>query len=92
MKKISKLFIAGLFTLSLAACSVSEPVFVTDNGDGGKVGKATYRVIFGIILDGGDGSIKTAAENGRITKISTVDQKVEPGMFVTRYVTVVTGE
>lgn len=92
MKKIKNLLIAGLFAFSLASCSIAGPVMITDNPDGGKVGKASYRVIFGFILDGGDGSIKSAAENGNITKVSTVDFKMESGFFVTRYITVVTGE
>jgi hypothetical protein len=49
-------------------------------------------MIFGFILDGGDASIRSAAENGGITKISTVDQKVESSLFITTYSTVVTGE
>ncbi|PCJ65709.1 MAG: hypothetical protein COA58_09435 [Bacteroidetes bacterium] len=87
-----KILVAGLFIVSMASCSVSGPLFITDNPDGGKVGESSYRVIFGFILDGGDASIKSAAENGSITKVSTVDTKVEAGLFVTRYITVVTGE
>ncbi|HBN03444.1 MAG TPA: hypothetical protein DD396_05310 [Bacteroidetes bacterium] len=78
--------------MSITACSVSGPLFVTDNQDGGKVGKSSYRVLFGFALDGGDASIKKAAENGGITKISTVDQKIESGLIISRVVTVVTGE
>jgi hypothetical protein len=92
MKNLMKVLVAGLFIVSMASCSVSGPLFVTDNPDGGKVGKSSYRNILGFALDGGDASIKSAAENGGITKISTVDQKVEAGFFVTRYITVVTGE
>ena len=91
MKRIHQTLIAVLFVLSLASCSVSGPLFVTDN-PGEKVGKSSYRMIFGFILDGGDASIRSAAENGGITKISTVDQKVESSLFITTYSTVVTGE
>jgi len=87
-----KLVLGGLLIMSFTACSISGPLFITDNPDGGKVGKSSYRVILGIALDGGDASIRSAAENGGITKISTVDQKIEAGLFVTRIVTVVTGE
>jgi hypothetical protein len=91
-KNITKALFAGLFIMSITACSVSGPLFVTDNPDGGKVGKSSYRVLFGFALDGGDASIKKAAENGGITKISTVDQKIESGLIISRVVTVVTGE
>jgi hypothetical protein len=91
-KNITKALFAGLFIMSITACSVSGPLFVTDNPDGGKVGKSSYRVLFGFALDGGDASIKKAAENGGITKISTVDQKIESGLLISRVVTVVTGE
>ena len=77
VKNITKALFTGLFIMSITACSVSGPLFVTDNQDGGKVGKSSYRVLFGFALDGGDASIKKAAENGGITKISTVDQKIE---------------
>jgi hypothetical protein len=85
-KNITKALFAGLFIMSITACSVSGPLFVTDNPDG------SYRVLFGFALDGGDASIKKAAENGGITKISTVDQKIESGLLISRVVTVVTGE
>jgi hypothetical protein len=92
VKNITKALFTGLFIMSITACSVSCPLFVTDNQDGGKVGKSSYRVLFGFALDGGDASIKKAAENGGITKISTVDQKIESGLIISRVVTVVTGE
>ena len=92
VKNITKALLTGLFIMSITACSVSGPLFVTDNPDGGKVGKSSYRVLFGFALDGGDASIKKAAENGGITKISTVDQKIESGLLISRVVTVVTGE
>ena len=92
MKKIYQTLVAGLFLITFASCSVSGPLFITDNPSGEKVGKSSYRMIFGFILDGGDASIRTAAENGGITKISTVDQRVESSLFITTYSTVVTGE
>ena len=91
-KNLTKALLTGLFIMSITACSVSGPLFVTDNPDGGKVGKSSYRIFFGFALDGGDASIKKAAENGGITKISTVDQKIESGLMISRVVTVVTGE
>ena len=92
MKNIAKTLIAGFIVVSLTACSAAGPLFVTDNPAGSKTGKSSYRTIFGLALDGGNAGIAKAAENGKITKISTVDQKVEAGLFITRIVTVVTGE
>ena len=92
MNKLFKTLAAGFIIISLASCSISGPLFVTDNPTGSKVGKSSYRVIGPFILDGGDASVRSACSDGEITKISTVDQKVESGFFVTRITTVVTGE
>lgn len=92
MKNIAKTLIAGFIAVSLASCSIAAPLFVTDNPSGTKTGEASYRTIFGLALDGGDASIAKAAKNGKITKISTVDQTVDAGLFITTLKTVVTGE
>ena len=44
------------------------------------------------LVETGDASIDTAARNGGITKISTVDVKTKVGIFTTKVITVVTGE
>ena len=44
------------------------------------------------LVETGDASIDTAARNGGITKISTVDVKTKVGIFTTKVTTVVTGE
>jgi hypothetical protein len=50
---------------------VSGPVAATGNAGGTKMGQATSTGILGVAT--GDSSIKTAAANGGITKISHVD-------------------
>ena len=50
---------------------VSGPVAATGNTAGSKIGQATSTGILGFAA--GDSSIKTAAANGGITKISHVD-------------------
>lgn len=50
---------------------VSGPVTATGNAAGTKMGQATSTGVFGVAM--GDSSIKTAAANGGITKISHVD-------------------
>ena len=56
---------AGLFT------SVSGPICATSNPIGTKTGEASSTAF--LFFAWGDGSIKTAAANGNITKISHVD-------------------
>jgi len=94
MKNIIKIAVAGLLIVSLNACSVTTrlPAMVTDNPAGEKEGRATVKVIGNVFVLGGDLSIRTAAENGGITKISTVDYEVKSGLFVSKHTTIVTGE
>jgi len=71
------LAVAGL--LFLSSCSIVMPLGATGNTIGSKVGtsKATLYLApapMGIAFDQ-DASIQTAAKNGGITKISTVDVK-----------------
>lgn len=76
-----------------ASCTTITPLCATGNAVGSKVGEATGKYLFGYLpLSDIDISIKKAAENGNITKISTVDTKTTMGAFVTTITTVVTGE
>lgn len=77
----------------MSSCSLTLPVNATGNAIGSKVGTASATGYLGVLFFGADASIKTAAKNGGITKISTVDlkQKSILGLIVT-YETIVTGE
>lgn len=77
--------------LAMTSCSVAGPFLVTDNA-GVKTGVSSYNVVFGFKPMNADASIATAAKNGGITKVATVDFKVEGKLFKTTYSTVVTGE
>jgi hypothetical protein len=93
IKKVSK-FIAGVAIVAMfASCSLTLPVNATSNPVGGKVGTATATGFFSVLFFDADASIQSAAKNGGITKISTVDVKHSSilGIFVT-YETIVTGE
>jgi hypothetical protein len=72
--------------------NASGPLAVTANQGGTKEGRATAKGVLGIVSFG-DGSAKTAAINGGISKIKTVD--VESfnvlGIYYS-YTTIVTGE
>ncbi len=95
MKKLRNsilgLAVAGL--LFLSSCSIVLPVTATSNPVGSKVGTAKATVYLGLIALDQDASIKTAAQNGGITKISTVDMKQGNVLnIIWTYETIVTGE
>ncbi|MDP8209782.1 MAG: TRL domain-containing protein [Candidatus Electryonea clarkiae] len=79
--------------LLISACSMNLPLAATSNPVGTKIGTSTAKVYFGIFMEG-DASIKTAAQNGGITKISTVDYKItnEFLWYIVSMETIVTGE
>jgi hypothetical protein len=84
-----------LLAFSFSSCSLTIPVTATSNPVGSKVGTAKTNAIFGVFHpDGGDASIQTAAKNGGISKISTVDFKRNLVFLwiVISYETIVTGE
>ena len=85
----------AIFSIGLlSSCSVTMPVTATSNSVGEKVGKAKSSQIIGFFFDGGDMSIQSAAKDGGISKISTVDFKstMVLGPIFMRYETIVTGE
>lgn len=95
MKKL--LIITCIATLQ--ACTVTNPVAISNNPVGTKVGKASYQRIgepffgFAFVIKGkGNASTQEAAKNGGITKISTVDQEVKTVLIWQRVTTIVTGE
>jgi len=87
--------IAAMFTAAalLSSCSLTLPVNATSNNVGSKVGTAKATGFFGILFFNADASIKTAAKNGGISKISTVDLKQTSLLnLIVTYETIVTGE
>jgi len=78
----------------LSSCSVTVPVTATSNAVGSKVGTAKTTCVLIFFLNGGDASIQTAAKNGGISKISTVDFKATNVFLglVRSYTTIITGE
>lgn len=80
-----------LMFAAITSCSSVQPFAATSNAVGSKVGESTMRMSsLGIWL--GDAGIATAAKNGGISKISTVDVRLDYGLFGTTWTTVVTGE
>lgn len=90
MKRIFSILIVAFTLVSMTACSVSAPILVTDNTNE-KTGTASYKTILGFPPKTADASIAKAAENGGITKVTSVDYKVKWGLFKTTYTTIVTG-
>lgn len=82
----------GAALLMGSSCTYIQPVTATSNPIGSKVGTARAFNVGGLWTEG-DYSIRTAAKNGKITKISTVDiQKSQYCGFIYIFETIVTGE
>lgn len=80
--------IASVF--GLASCTMVYPGMVT-TASSVKEGVVTKKVWFGI-AGNVDLSLATAAKNGGITKIATVDYGMKSGLFKKTYFIKVTGE
>ncbi len=77
----------------LSSCALTLPVNATSNPVGSKVGTSKATGYLGVLFFNADASIRTAAKNGGITKISTVDIKYTSVLnLVVTYETIVTGE
>lgn len=76
---------------ALSSCSVTVPVTATGNPIGSKTGTSTARRVCGVWVQQ-DASSVTAAKNGGITKISTIDCTTRRGLFCYKITTTVTGE
>lgn len=92
MKKIYKsiIFVSAIF--ALMSCSATYPGIATSNPIGSKTGVAERKIYLGLAFGHTDLGVATAAKNGNITKIATVDVCVRGGLFSTTYKVVVTGE
>ncbi len=89
-KTIIALFAVGAM---LTSCALTLPVNATSNPVGKKVGRATATGYLGMLFFNADASIQSAAKNGGITKISTVDVKQTSLLnIIVTYETIVTGE
>ena len=89
-----KLVIAFLLVAFIVtSCSITKPINATGYAVGSKIGTAKATGYFGVIFIDGDASIRTAAKNGGINRISSVDLKKTSllGIIVT-YETIVSGE
>jgi hypothetical protein len=91
MRKIF-LFIGVIGAIALTSCSTTYPGLATSNPIGSKTGVAERKIFLGLAFGHTDLGVSTAAKNGKITKIATVDVGVTGGLFSTTYKVIVTGE
>ena len=93
IKPLAKAACGLLLVAGLSSCAVTLPVNATSNPVGSKVGTATATGYLGVLFFDQDASIRTAAKNGGITRISTVDIKSTSILnLIVTYETIVTGE
>lgn len=93
IKKVKISALALVASLALTSCSLTLPVTATSNPIGSKVGRAKATGYLGVLFFDADASIRTAAKNGGISKISTVDIKHTSTLgLIVGYETIVTGE
>ena len=94
INKIKPMVVICAAVLFMSACSSIAPLAISGNPIGKKVGTAKATRVLGIWFKG-DYSAVTAAKNGGITKISTVDVRsldIFMGIIVSTRKTIVTGE
>lgn len=93
LNKIKSVAATVAFLGLMSSCSLTLPVNATSNPVGSKVGTAKATGYLGVLFFNADASIKSAAKNGGITKISTVDIKQGNILnLIVTYETIVTGE
>ncbi len=92
-KKFKIVLTSMVFISLLSSCSLTLPVNATSNPVGSRVGTSTATGYLGVFFFNADASIQSAAKNGGITKISTVDIKQTNILnLIVTYETIVTGE
>ena len=95
MKKIALVLFVVLAAVLIASCSTVRPVAGASGVVGRKTGEAS-QAFFAAFPIKGEGGIAQAAKNGGITKVGTVDIRVDyaasPAIPYYIVTTVVTGE
>ncbi|UTC74989.1 hypothetical protein E4O03_12535 [Treponema sp. OMZ 792] len=95
MKKVALVLFVVLAALLIVSCSTVKPVAGATGIVGRKTGEAS-QAFFGPYPMKGEGGIAQAAKNGGITKVGTVDIRIDypasPAIPYYIVTTVVTGE
>jgi hypothetical protein len=91
---MKKVILFAFVALSMTSCAITMPVAATSNSvkEADKTGISKATMLFGILPLGGDASVISAARNGNIDKIATVDLKTTNFLnILVTYETKVTG-
>ena len=89
-KTYGSILLCGI--IGLSSCTITRPLGATSNPVGSKVGKAKTQSVLGFVLKP-NGGVATAAKNGNISKISTIDIKTTNYLMIFNTTeTIVTGE
>lgn len=85
--------LAGIISIMASSCAYIyvAPVLYTNN-EIKKTGIASKTCPLNMCFGSADLGIAAAAKQGGITKIATVDTKIEGSFFSVKYSTIVTGE
>ncbi len=93
MRKVKTILAMLAVVAMMSSCALTLPVNATSNPIGSKVGTAVATGYLGLLFFDQDASIRAAAKNGGITRISTVDIKHTSMLnIIVTYETIVTGE
>ncbi len=98
MKKvIVSTLAAAVLAIAATSCVTTDPLMVTSNSIGGKVGEVTTTYFFGMLPfpfdQGENGGTAAAAKAGGISKVATVDVKTYNLLnLIVKKTVVVTGE
>lgn len=93
MKRFKVVLSLLVVVLFFTSCGLTMPIAATSNEIGSKVGKSTATsFLFFPPLADGSASIRRAAKNGGITRISTVDYSYKWLIFMSTWTTIVTGD
>lgn len=108
MKLLQNITLAAAAAITLASCSTTRPLAITDNSIGTKVGKSKNTCLFafstqsgasgaGTIISSGicfnkKYGVKDAAENGEIKTVGAIDIKETNFFLWTKYELIVAGE
>lgn len=91
---MKKIILFAFVAFCMTSCAITMPVAATSNSvkDADKTGVSKATMLFGVLPLGGDASVISAARNGNIDKIATVDLKTTNILnILVTYETKVTG-
>ena len=93
MKNFNKILFAGLVAITMASCTVTVPVAVSNAEIGSLRGTSESTVLFGVIYLNKEYGVKEAAKNGGISSaIATVDEETKNMIIFSKKTLIVTAK